>query len=295
MQPKRIPESELVLNADGSVYHLHLRKEHIADKVILVGDPGRVKLVASFFDSIEFEVENREFVSVTGIYQGKRFTVISTGIGTDNIDIVLNELDAAINIDPQNRTPNETRKSLTIVRIGTSGSLHGDIPVDSFVLSSYGLGLDGLLHYYKYQYTDNELVISNYLNNHLNWNPKLSTPYIVGADEGLTQLLGDDMVKGITATATGFYGPQGRKLTLDLENHQMHSLFRSFEYQGLRITNLEMETSAIYGLGKLMGHRCCTCCAIIANRVTGKYSEDYHLTIERLIQHVLSRLVHYQS
>ena len=151
MQPKRIPESELVLNADGSVYHLHLRKEHIADKVILVGDPGRVKLVASFFDSIEFEVENREFVSVTGIYQGKRFTVISTGIGTDNIDIVLNELDAAINIDPQNRTPNETRKSLTIVRIGTSGSLHGDIPVDSFVLSSYGLGLDGLLHYYNYQ------------------------------------------------------------------------------------------------------------------------------------------------
>ena len=290
MQQKRIPESELVLNPDGSVYHLHLKSEQIADKVILVGDPGRVSTVASLFDSVEFQIENREFVSATGVYRGERFTVLSTGIGTDNIDIVLNELDAAINVDPQTRIPNITRKSLAIVRIGTSGALHADIPVDSYLLSSYGLGLDGLLYYYKYKYTDNEQFIIDKLNNHLNWNPQLATPYIVEADAGLVELLGQDMMTGITATATGFYGPQGRRLTLDLENEQMHERFRSFEYQGLRITNFEMETSAIYGLGKLMGHRCCTCCAIIANRVTEKYSKDYHPTMEQLIRLVLDRL-----
>ena len=204
---------------------------------------------------------------------------------------MLNELDAAINIDLNQRIPFSSRRSLTIVRIGTSGALHEDIPVYSFVLSSYGLGLDGLLHYYKYKYSDSELNISVKLNDHLKWNTKLATPYIIGADHGLVRLLGHDMLTGITATATGFYGPQGRKLTLDLENEQMHQSFRSFEYQGLRITNFEMETSAIYGLGKLLGHRCCTCCAVIANRVTGKYSKDYQHTIEQLILLVLNRLV----
>ena len=290
MQQSGIPESELVLNPDGSVYHLHLKGEQIADQVLLVGDPGRVQLVASFFDSIEFEIQNREFVTVTGTYGGKRFTVLSTGIGTDNIDIVINELDAAINVDPDSRTPIPTRRTLNIVRIGTSGGLHHDIPVDSFVLSSYGLGLDGLLYYYKYNYSDNEIDISEKINQHLNWNPDLAKPYIVSADDELVKLLGTDMITGITATATGFYGPQGRKITLDLANQKMHDQFRSFNYHGLRISNFEMETSAIYGLGKLLGHRCCTCCAIIANRVTGRYSKDYHVAIKDLIQLVLNRL-----
>ena len=290
MQQSGIPESELVLNADGSVYHLHLKGEQIADQVLLVGDPGRVKLVASFFDSIEFETQNREFVSMTGTYEGKRFTVLSTGIGTDNIDIVINELDAAINIDPDSRTPVPTRRTLNIVRIGTSGGLHHDIPVDSFVLSSYGLGLDGLLYYYKYKYSDIELDIIQNINQHLNWNPDLAKPYVVSADDELVKLLETGMITGITATASGFYGPQGRKITLDLANPSMHDQFRSFNYHGLRISNFEMETSAIYGLGKLLGHRCCTCCAIIANRVTRSYSKDYHVAIKELIQLVLNRL-----
>lgn len=291
MHDNIIPESELVLNQDGSVYHLHLKGEHIADYVILVGDPGRVAQVADFFDSVEFQASNREFVTVTGRYRGQRFTVLSTGIGTDNIDIVMNELDAAINIDLQSRTPLPHRKSLNIVRIGTSGALHPDIPVDSFVISTHGLGLDGLIYYYDYQFTDNELDIMNVLNNHLRWNSNLATPYIVAASEKLIDRLGQGMISGITATATGFYGPQGRKLNIKLKNRQMHRLFRSFEYQGHRITNFEMETSGLYALGKMLGYQCCTCCAIIANRVTMDYSRDHKKVIDRLIKIVLDRLV----
>jgi uridine phosphorylase len=279
-----------VLNEDGSVYHLRLKSENVAPNVILVGDPGRVEQVATFFDSIEFRTANREFVTVTGLYQGTRFTVLSTGIGTDNIDIVINELDAAVNIDLENRTALDHRKQLNIVRIGTCGGLHGDLAVDSFVMSAYGLGLDGLIYYYHYQSSDKEIEINNKLNKHLKWNSKLSTPYIVAADEQLLQTLGDGIQRGITVTATGFYGPQGRKLTLGLQNPQMHDQFRSFEYQGLRITNFEMETSALYGLGKLMGHRCCTVCAFIANRVTREYSKDHKPVIDRLIGMVLQRL-----
>jgi len=284
-----IPESELVLNRDGSVYHLHLKGEHIADNVILVGDP--VTQVANFFDSVEFQASNREFVTITGSYKNRRFTVLSTGIGTDNIDIVMNELDAAINIDLQNRIPLKQRRSLEIVRIGTSGGLHEDIPVDSYVISNYGLGLDGLVYYYNYIYSDNEIDIMTNINKHLNWNPNLSTPYIIGASDKLVNKLGQDMISGITATATGFYGPQGRKLNLNLKNHQMHQLFRSFEYQGHRITNFEMETSGLYALGKMLGHHCCTCCAIIANRVTKRYSKDHKSVINQLIELVLDRLV----
>ncbi|GJM27690.1 MAG: phosphorylase [Cyclobacteriaceae bacterium] len=290
MENNVIPESELVLNEDGSVYHLKLKPENVASNVILVGDPGRVQQVAAFFDSIDFSTANREFVTVTGFYQGTRFTVISTGIGTDNIDIVMNELDATVNIDLESRSPYQQRKSLNIVRIGTSGGLHPDLAVDSFVLSYYGLGFDGLIYYYKHKLTDDELIINSKLNKHLNWDTNLATPYIVAADEHLLNILGDGMQQGITATATGFYGPQGRKLTLALQNPQMHDQLRSFEYQGLRITNFEMETSALYGLGKLMGHRCCTVCAIIANRVTKQYSQDYHLVIDRLISTVLQRI-----
>ncbi len=291
MHDNIIPESELVLNDDGSVYHLHLKGEHVADTVILVGDPGRVAQVVDFFDSVEFQASNREFVTVTGSYRDQRFTVLSTGIGTDNIDIVMNELDAAINIDLQSRSPLPHRKSLNIVRIGTSGALHPDIPVDSFVISTHGLGLDGLIYYYDYQFTDNESDIMTVLNKHLKWNSNLATPYIVAASEKLIDRLGQGMISGITATATGFYGPQGRKLNIKLKNIQMHQLFRSFEYQGHRITNFEMETSGLYALGKMLGYQCCTCCAIIANRVTKQYSKDHKKVLNQLIKSVLDRLV----
>ena len=291
MHNKNIPESELVLNQDGSVYHLHLKPENIADNVLLVGDPGRVAKIARFFDTVEFQSSNREFVSCTGNYKGTRFTALSTGIGTDNIDIVMNELDAAVNIDLANRIPLPSHKTLNIVRIGTSGGLHEDIPVDSFVISEFGLGFDGLVYYYDYKFSDNEMYMMNNINKHLNWNRNLSTPYVISASTNLFRSLGTGMTPGITATATGFYGPQGRKLTLKLGNEQMHQIFQSFEHQSLRITNFEMETSGLYALGKLLGHECCTCCAIIANRVTKKYSKDHNLAIDRLIQLVLDRLV----
>ena len=291
MQKSRIPESELILNPDNSVYHLHLRNEHIADRVILVGDPGRVDQVAQFFQTIDFQANNREFKTVTGAYKGTRFTVLSSGIGTDNIDIVVNELDAAVNIDPQSRLPRDQKRSLNLVRIGTSGALQEGIEVDSFVVSSYALGLDGLLYYYDFQLTDNELFISNKLNKHLNWDANLARPYVIAADPILLDKLGHDMHHGITATATGFYGPQGRELTVKLKNQQMHHRFQSFEHHGWRITNFEMESSALYTLGRMLGHQCCTCCAIIANRVTKAYSRDYKPVIDNLIKTVLDRLI----
>jgi uridine phosphorylase len=291
MQNSRIPESELILNSDGSVYHLHLRNEHIADRVILVGDPGRVDQVAQFFRTIDFQANNREFKTVTGSYMGTRFTVLSSGIGTDNIDIVVNELDAAVNIDPQSRLPRDLKRSLNLVRIGTSGALQGGIEVDSFVVSSFALGLDGLLYYYDFQLTDNEIDISKKLNQHLNWDSNLARPYVIAADQMLLDKLGHDMHQGITATATGFYGPQGRELTVKLKNQHMHDRFRSFEHHGWRITNFEMESSALYALGRMLGHRCCTCCAIIANRVTKEYSQDYKPVIDDLIKTVLDRLI----
>jgi uridine phosphorylase len=290
MHQNRIPESELVLNPDGSVYHLHLKGSQVADNIILVGDPGRVSQVADFFETVDFKVANREFVTITGRYRDQRFTVLSTGIGTDNIDIVLNELDAAVNIDLESRLPRTERKRLNLVRIGTSGSMHSDIPVDSYVLSAFGLGFDGLIYYYNYQYTEIEKEIMSMLNKHLNWNSNLSTPYLISADAHLAKVLGHDMHPGITATATGFYGPQGRQLRIDLRNKHMHHQFQSFHYRGQRITNFEMETSALYGLGKLLGHRCCTCCAIIANRVSKEYSKDYKPVIDNLIQLVLDRM-----
>jgi len=291
MQMNRIPESELVLNPDGSIYHLHLRNEHVADNVILAGDPDRVEQVAAFFQSIEFTVKNREFYTITGIYNKQRITVLSTGIGTDNIDIVINELDAAVNVDLRSRVPLKERRSLNLIRIGTSGSLHEEIPLDSLVVSSYGLGLDGLVYYYDdFQVTDIEKEISCQLNNHLNWDSHLSTPYIVSADQDLVKIMSGHMYSGITVTATGFYGPQGREIILKPRNRQMHESFRSFEFRGLRITNFEMETSALYALGRMLGHRCCTCCAIIANRFTKEYSGDYKPVVDRLIEIVLQKL-----
>lgn len=286
-----IPESELVLNNDGSVYHLCLKAEHVADTVILVGDQGRVNQVSKHFEKIEHKLQNREFITHTGIYKNKRITVISTGIGPDNIDIAINELDAAVNIDLKNRRFKKEKRVLNIIRIGTSGALQKDIPVDSFVVSEFGLGLEGLVYYYDYKFDQKETDLTEKINTHLTWNPNLSKPYIVKGSTNLIEKIGKGMTKGITATASGFYGPQGRKLRLELDKPDINERLTSFEHKGHRVTNFEMETSALYGLGTLLGHNCCTCCAIIANRITQKYSGNHSLIVDNLIETVLKRIV----
>jgi len=287
---KPIGSSELVLNSDGSVYHLNLKPEHLATNVITVGDPDRVDLVASFFDKKEFETRKREFHTITGTYKGTRFTVISTGIGPDNIDIVLNELDALVNIDLEKRTVKEQLTSLNIVRIGTSGSLHADIPVDSFVMGKYGLGLDGLLYYYKSAEV-RELQMEKDFLEQTGWLPEMPRPYIVANSDELTRRLESDIIyKGITATAGGFYGPQGRVLRIPLADPHMHDKLHKFRAGEYKVTNFEMETAAIYGLAKLLGHHACSMNAIIANRKTLDFTSDYHKVIKDLIAYVLDRL-----
>lgn len=285
-----IPESELVLNSDGSVYHLHLKEEHIGSTVILVGDQGRVEQISRHFDSVDSRHKNREFITHTGKYKGNQVTVLSTGIGTDNLDIVINELDAAVNIDLQKRVPKEKKRKLNLIRIGTSGAMQPDIPVDSFVASTFGLGLDGLLYYYDYNFEEEEKSLAESVIRHIKWNPKLSVPYLVKGSPGLLDKIAHDMFKGITATATGFYGPQGRALRLPLQDPGVWDRLPSFSQDSHRIANFEMETSALYGLGKMLGHNCLTCCAIIANRAVKKYSENHAKTVESLIETVLSRL-----
>ncbi len=285
-----IPESELVLNQDGSVYHLHLKEEHVGSNVILVGDQGRVEQISKHFDTVEFRFKNREFITHTGRYRGHSISVISTGIGTDNIDIVINELDAAVNIDLQKRQPRENKRKLNIIRIGTSGALQADIPVGAHVVSSHGLGFDGLLHYYNYPFDKEEKILSVKITSHLKWNSQHSVPYIARGSDPLIQHFGKGMVKGITATASGFYGPQGRRLRLELKDPDVWGLVPSFDYEGHRIVNFEMETSALYGLGRLLGHECCTCCAIVANRVTKDFSKDHGKVMDGLIETVLDRL-----
>ncbi len=290
MQDNRLPESEFILNPDGSVYHLHLREEHIANTVLIVGDQGRVRQISKHFENIECRIQNREFVTHTGSYHGKRMTALSTGIGTDNIDIVINELDAAINIDAKTRTPKSTRRKLRIVRIGTSGALQPDIPVGTAVISEFGLGFDGLIYYYHYTMDTIEELLTNKVNDHLGWNPNLSRPYITKGSSSLIELLEKGMVKGITATATGFYGPQGRRLSLTPRDPGINDRLQSFSHGLYRITNFEMETSALYGLGNLLGHDCCTCCMIIANRVRKEFGGDHTKHIDGLIETVLDRL-----
>jgi uridine phosphorylase len=285
-----IPETELILNPNGSVYHLKLLPEVIADNIITVGDQGRVEMVSAHFDTIDFKVQNREFVTHSGTYKGKRIMVISSGIGTDNIDIVVNELDAAVNIDLKTRTVKEQKRSLNIVRIGTSGALQKDIPVDNYVVSTHGLGFDGLLNYYLDLPSINDNEISEAFIQQTNWNKNLPYPYAIKGSEMLINKIGFDLMKGITATAPGFYGPQGRKLRLTPWVEDFNQQLTDFNYKEHRITNFEMETSALYGLGKLLGHNTCTVCAIIANRVAKQYSKDYHPSVERLIQLVLERL-----
>lgn len=286
-----IKESELILNPDGSIYHLNLRPEQVADTIILVGDPNRVPRVSAYFDTIEFSTQKREFCTHTGTYKGKRLTALSTGIGPDNIDIVINELDALFNIDLQTRKPKEQLTSLNIVRFGTSGSLQADIPVDSFVLSSHGLGMDNMLHAYKDAPKVREIAMEEAFMAHTQWNTDKGRPYIVGCGETLKQrLLTDKVFEGITGTAPGFYGPQGRMLRLPVQDPTLNDKLHSFNYKGYRMTNLEMETSAIYGLSKLLGHQAVSLNAIIANRAAGTFTKDTKKVVENLIVYGLEQL-----
>ncbi len=289
---RRIEESELIINNDGSVFHLHLKPGEVAEYIILVGDPGRVKVVSSFFESIEVERSNREFVSATGIYKGKRVTVVATGIGTDNIDIVINELDALVNVDFETRTVKENLTTLNFVRIGTSGSLQKDLPVDSCVLSEKAIGFDGLLNFYKGRNEVVDLEFELSFVNYLDWNPLLTSPYVVDASRVLVQkLAANNFYKGATISAPGFYGPQGRVIRLGLADEAINEKISKFIHKNHRITNYEMECSAIYGLSKLLGHHAATVCAIIANRKAGEYSKDYKPVIQGLIKKVLDSLV----
>ena len=285
-----IKSSELIVNPDGSVYHLNLKPEHIANDIIFVGDQNRVEKITQFFDSIEFSTQKREFKTQTGIYKGKRITVMSTGIGPDNIDITMNELDALVNIDFETRQPKETLTSLNIVRIGTSGSLQEDIPVDSFVMGVYGLGMDNMLRSYVIdQITEN--VMEDAFIKHTNWDLQKGKPYVIACSKTLEKRFDSDLIhKGITGTAGGFYGPQGRVLRLDIQDPSLNSKMDSFSFDGVRMANLEMETSAIYGLGKLMGHNCLSLNAIIANRANGTFSADPYKSVDALIQYALGKL-----
>lgn len=285
-----IQSSELILNPDGSVYHLNLVPENIAHDIIFVGDQNRVEKITCFFDSIEFSTQKREFKTQTGTYKGKRITVLSTGIGPDNIDIVMNELDALVNIDLKTRKPKTDLTSLQIIRIGTSGSLQADIPCDSFVMSKIGLGLDTMLRSYLLTDISNS-ELENAFISHTNWDPKKGKPYAVSCSTRLMNLFDNNSIyKGITATAGGFYGPQGRVLRLAIQDENLNSKMDNFNFEGNRITNLEMETTAIYGLGKLLGHECLSLNAIIANRATGTFSEDPYKAVDELIAYTLNKI-----
>lgn len=285
-----IQSSELILNPDGSVYHLNLKPEHIAHNIIFVGDQNRVEKITQFFDCIEFSTQKREFKTQTGIFKGKRITVLSTGIGPDNIDIVMNELDALVNIDLVTRKPKETLTSLNIIRIGTSGSLQADIPVDSFVMSTFGLGLDNMLRSYVIDEISNSEIEDAFIK-HTNWDLRKGKPYAISGSKKLEKMIESNTIhKGVTATAGGFYGPQGRVLRLNIQDENLNSKMDNFNYKGNRITNFEMETAAIYGLSKLLGHHALSMNAIIANRANGTFSEDPYKAVDELIVYVLDKI-----
>ena len=285
-----IKSSELILNPDGSVYHLNLKPEHIAHDIIFVGDQNRVEKITQFFDNVEFSTQKREFKTQTGTLKGKRITVMSTGIGPDNIDIVMNELDALVNIDLETRQPKKELTKLNIIRIGTSGSLQSDIPVDSFVMSKYAVGLDNMLRSYL---VDDiiEKDIEDAFIAQTNWDLRKGRPTVVSCSETLEKLIeSDQMFKGFTGTAGGFYGPQGRVLRLDIQDPALNNKMDNFNFNGTRMTNLEMETSAIYGLGKLLGHETLSLNAIIANRADGTFSADPYKAVDELIAYTLNKL-----
>lgn len=289
--PKQFPPSELVINNDGSIFHLHLKPENLADKIILVGDPGRVSLVASHFDSKECEVSNREFHTITGKYKGKRVTALSTGIGCDNIDIVMNELDALANIDFATRTEIPEHKTLTLVRVGTCGGLQPYTPEGTFIASVKSIGFDGLLNFYAGRDEASDLKLEAAFKEHVGWNLKMGNPYVASANEELiNRIAGDDMVRGITVACGGFFGPQGRQLRLPLMDSDLNQKIESFKYDDLQVTNFEMESSALAGLSTLMGHKAMTCCMVIANRVAKKMETEYKGDIDGLITRVLDRI-----
>jgi uridine phosphorylase len=286
-----IGESELILNSDGTIFHLHLKPENIGDQILLVGDQARVDTIASYFDEIEFSSQNREFKTITGWYNNKKLSVISTGIGTDNIDIVLNELDALVNIDLQRREVRSEKKSLDIIRIGTSGGLQPDLPVNSFVVSQKSIGFDGMLTFYANREKYCDLPFEKSFKQFTNWQESLPTPYVVDASKRLTEKFSsNDFRKGVTISAPGFYGPQGRVLRLELTKPELNKLIEDFRFDNLKITNFEMESSAIYGLSKMLGHHALTVCLIIANRVNRQANENYRNEMKKLIKKVLDRL-----
>ena len=288
---KYFAESELIINSDGSCFHLHLKPEYLADKVILVGDPARVNTVAAHFDSIEHEVSSREFHTITGIYKGKRITCQSHGIGCDNIDIVVNELDTLANIDYNTRTEKSEHRTLTMVRIGTCGGLQPFTPTGAFVASVKSIGFDGLLNYYAGRNVVCDIPMERAFTEHMKWDSIKGAPYVSVADaELIEQIAQDDMVRGYTVACGGFYGPQGRQLRADIADPEQNKKIESFEYDGMKICNFEMESSALAGLASLLGHRAMTCCMVIANRYAKKMNTEYKNSIDTLIQKVLNRI-----
>lgn len=288
---QQFPPSELIINDDGSIFHLHVKPEHLADKIILVGDPGRVALVASHFDSVESEVQSREFHSITGKYRGKRIMAQSTGIGCDNIDIVMNELDALANIDFKTRTEKNEHRKLTLVRVGTCGGLQPETPEGTYIASVKSIGFDGLLNFYAGRNEASDLDFEEEFKRQVEWNSQLGNPYVATEDPVLTdRIAGNDMVRGVTIACGGFFGPQGRQLRLPLADPNLNQKIENFEYKGLKITNFEMESSALAGLATLMGHSATTCCMVIANRRAHRANTGYKSTIDGLIRMVLDRI-----
>lgn len=285
-----IPGSELIINDDGSVFHLHIKPEQLSDKIIMMGDPERVSLTASFFDTIECDITSREFHTITGTYQGKRITALSHGIGPDNIDIVLTELDALANVDFKTRVVKSQFKQLTMVRVGTSGGLQPHCQVGSYVVAAKSIGFDGVLNYYEGRNSVAELDFESAFKKHVNWSPLHCSPYVVKANEELVTRIGYDMIQGVTISAIGFYGPQGRYVRMPLAQPELNSKIESFDYNGDKITNYEMESAPLAGLGKLMGHKAMTICTIIANRLAGDSNSNYKGSIEGLIKNVLDRI-----
>ena len=291
MEKKYFAPSELIVNEDGSIFHLHLKPENLADKVILVGDPGRVALVASHFEDIECEVSNREFRAITGTFQGKRITALSTGIGCDNIDIVVNELDALANIDFKTRTEHDRLRQLTLVRIGTCGGLQPYTPVGTYIASVKSIGFDGLLNFYAGRNQACDLDFEEQFKKQVEWDSQLGNPYVSCADkELLDRIAADDMVRGVTIACGGFFGPQGRELRLPLQDPKLNEKTENFSYNGMQVTNFEMESSALAGLATLMGHKAVTVCMVIANRLAKEANASYKNTIDGLIEKVLERV-----
>jgi uridine phosphorylase len=287
---KTIPSTELIITEEGRIYHLDLKPDEIGQTIILVGDQERVPTISKYFDRIEFKRSKREFVTHTGLINNKRVSVISTGIGCDNVDIVVNELDALVNINFEKKTIKRKHTSLNIIRIGTCGALQNEIPIDTFVLSSFGLGFDGLLSFYKPVYEQEEKALQKAFLQQTPWPNDANIPYFVKGSELLANKIGEGMFNGITATANGFYGPQGRTLRLNTRVPDMNEFLKRFEYKNYKILNFEMETSALYGLSALLGHHSCTVCAVIGNRFTNTFSEDYKQTVAKLVQKVLKRI-----